>query len=290
MTKSGGARSGKGTSAAHLRDSLEAIGYGVRVIDQGMKFRAMGKVATDQGQPLDSPTALGSFISSDRAHRKTLAVLDEAAGMSELDKKAFLYTPELSSASGMVGQVPSAHKIAVALLETEVRHAVEDKKDLVVVDGRAVEGRVRRFEAEGLLKFTMGWFFKCDPAVAARRSLGLFGDIEDTSVDQQQQLLYETFRISDRNRSDTLRDVDPMHEPTRAYKLDLSEYGTPDSDVPYKVGRDVLRTGMAVVDTSYTRSVEEMTGPVTGVSMMVLRHQGMLSHSDIHIPVARVSV
>lgn len=289
LTAAGGGRSGKGTSMEHLRGRLEAAHRQVGLIDQGQKFRAMAKAALGASEPLDSPNTLNDFLQSAAAKGHTLAILDEVSTMNGKEKKAFLYAPEVSEASAKVGAVPSAHEIATTLLRSEVEIAVEDQKDIILIDGRSVEKYARRFDAEGLARFTMGWFFTCDPAIAARRSLGLFGDIDKMTPEQREQLLRETFRISDRNRADTLRDIDPMHEPPHAYRLDLAEYGTPGSDVRYKRGYDILRStsAMATVDTSYTNSVEEMIGPVADISMMVLFHRGALVHEDVGIQVVR---
>ncbi|HUD10209.1 MAG TPA: (d)CMP kinase [Candidatus Saccharimonadales bacterium] len=281
VTAGGWARSGKGTSMAHLKGRIEQRGYGVRLIDQGLKFRAMGEVVLNAGQELDSPTSLEAFIRLPETQRATLAVLGDLSSMTEEEIKARLRTPQISKVSAKVAKVPSAHEVTSGLLRTEVSEAVEAKSDVVIIDGRSMEGHARRFENEGLAKFVLGWYFKCDTAIAARRSLGLFAAYEDLTHDEKLQLLAETLNISDRNRSDTLRDTDPLREPARAYRLDLSTYGAPGTDVPYKMGFDMIHRGMAIVDTSYTSSIEEMTGPVSDMSMWALRFKGPLTQFDI---------
>lgn len=284
VTAGGWARSGKGTSMANLKGELEQVDQQVVLIDQGVKFRAMAEVALAASEDLDSPSALNDYILSAQATKGTLDVLHEVAGMDEVAKKERLYTSELSKASGKVGKVPSAHKVAIGLLRTQVAAAVEAETDIILIDGRSMEKYARQFAEQGLARFVVGWFFKCDPAIAARRSLGLFDDYERMSAEDKSKLLGETLGISDRNRSDTLRDVDPLREPMRAYHLDLPSYGFPDSDVPYKRTYDILhRGGLAVVDTSYTNSIEEMTGPITELTKYALMFRGPLQHEHVGI-------
>jgi cytidylate kinase len=284
VTAGGWARSGKGTSMSHLKGSLESSGKSVALIDQGIKFRAMGIVAIESGEPLDSPATLESFLHTAKAQEATMDVIEEVGMMDEAARKARLYTPDISKASGKVGKVPSAHVIAVRLLRTQVAESVEAETDIVIIDGRSIEKYAKQFDDEGMAKFVIGWFFKCDPAIAARKSLGICGEVEDMGSDDRQSLLSEILNISDRNRSDTLRDVDPLQEPPRAYHLDLLTYGAEEYGTPYKRAYDILdRHGLAVVDTSYTNCIEEMTGPVTELSRYALFHRGALTHEDMRI-------
>jgi cytidylate kinase len=285
VTAGGWARSGKGTSMADLQEQLVQVGQQVELIDQGVKFRVMGEVARAARQPLDSPTTLNDFIQSAGARRSTLAALAEVSTLDSKAKKDRLYTPELSKAAGKVGKVAAAHEVAIGLLRAQVQEAAEAGAGVILIDGRSIEGHAKKFTEEGLARFVMGWYFKCDPAIAARRSLGLFAEFDDLTTDERHELLAETLNISDRNRSDTLRAVDPLHEPARAYRLDLSSYHAPDADIPYKRAVDILHTGggMTVVDTSYTNSIEEMAEPVTRLSMLGLMKLGPLSHADVGI-------
>lgn len=288
VTAGGWARSGKGTSMAYLKGELEQADQQVVLIDQGIKFRAMAEVVMTAHEPLDSPTILNNYISSPEATKSTLDVLAEVASMDEATKKERLYTPELSKASGKIGKVPSAHKVAVGLLRSQVAAAVEAETDIVLIDGRSMEKYARQFDEQGLARFVMGWFFKCDPAIAARRSLGLFDDIESMPPEDKEHLLGETLGISDRNRSDTLRDVDPLREPMRAYHLDLPSYGLFGTDVPFKRAYEIVnRYGFAVVDTSYTNSIEEMTYPVTELTKFALMFRGPLQHEHVGIQTAK---
>ena len=286
ITASGTARSGKGTSVSHLKGKLEKAGQRVISIDQGIKFRAMAKAAA-KAEVLDSPASLGDFLSSAKGRDTTLKVLAEVATMDKQSTTECLYTPEMSRASGKVGKVASAHEVAVGLLRSQVAGAIEAGTQGILIDGRSVDKYAREFAKKGLAKYAMGWHFSCDPAVAARRSLGIFEDIATLSAEDKERLLAEAFNISDRNRSDTTRAVDPLREPADAYHLNLLTYGSPDSDIPYKIGSDIVRQGGQVaVDTSYTSSVAEMTGPVTEVTQFSLVSLGLLDREHVGIEVA----
>lgn len=284
VTAGGWARSGKGTSMAYLKGELEKLEQSVLLIDQGVKFRAMAEVALAANQELDCEDSLDTFISSTEANDAALVTLDEVSTMDEDAIKDRLYTPELSRATGKVGRVAGAHKLAVELLRSQVENAVESEIDIILIDGRSMEKYAREFTEQGLAKFVMGWYFKCDPAIAARRSLGLFAEYDDLSAEDGMSLLAETLSISDRNRSDILRSVDPLREPMNAYHLDLPTYGSPQPDTLYKRGHSILhRGGLTVVDTSYTNSISEMTNPIAELTKIGLLFQGPLEHSDVGI-------
>jgi cytidylate kinase len=277
ITAGGLARSGKGTSMANLKSTLEEADKQVVLIDQGIKFRAMAEVAIRAGQALDGPAELNSFIQSSSAQEAMLSVLSEVATMSDKEKKERLYTPDLSKASGMVGRVASSHTVAVDLLRSQVIEAVESETDVILIDGRSIEKYALEFRDRGIARFGMGWFFKCDTAIAARRSLQIFGEYEDLTTDERNRLLKETLDVSRRNESDTRRTVDPLLEPKGVYHLDLLTYGSPGSDIPFKRAGDIRKQrSIAVVDTSYTSALEEMTEPVTDISMRILQFSGVI--------------
>ena len=118
----------------------------------------------------------------------------------------------------------------------------------------------------------------------------MFDEPENLSPVDKIRLLEETLSISDRNRSDSLRTVDPLRDPVQAYHLDLASYSLPISESPYKRSNDILRKGgrMAVVDTTYTASIDEMTGPITELTMFGLLLQGPLEHK--HVGIQAVSI
>lgn len=287
VTAGGWARSGKGTSMEALELDLAGLDKKVRRIDQGLKFRAMARAAIESDEPFDSPTTLGQFVGSEAAGISALAILDEAVAMTPEDRKEFLYDENISKASGKIGALPNIHPIVVNLLRSEVAEAAEDKTDIILIDGRAMDKYARRFEEEGLGRFVVGWHFKCDPAIAARRSLKIFDEFGDLAQDDKNRLLAETLNISDRNRSDSLRPVDPLRDPKVSHFLDFSVYKVSELDpmTPYRHGHEALHYGMVSVDTSYTNSIDQMTQPVVEVTKFALLHTGELSHADVGIKV-----
>src|SRR5208282_653312 len=139
ITAGGWARSGKGTSMAHLKGRLEETGLSVRLIDQGLKFRVIGELAVLNGKVLDSPADLDSFVRSPRTRQATLKNLDEVYALDEENRKKRLYTPQMSKVSGKVARVSGSHEIAVGLLREEVETAVDAQTRVVLIDGRSME-------------------------------------------------------------------------------------------------------------------------------------------------------
>jgi hypothetical protein len=269
-----------------VTNALFALGKDIKLIDNGLKFRSMGKAALAAGEPIDSPLTLSCFVETDYAQAAAFEILQAAADMNSKEKKAFLYTGDISEASGKIGKLDNIHPITTVLLRTEVETAVEAQKDLIIIDGRSMDKYARIFQDQGLVQFVMGWHFKCDPVIAARRSLQIFGEPDDLSAEQRSALWDEAVRISGRNRSDTLRNVDPLRDPLYPYILDLSTYDQPGSDVLYKRGHDALHHEIAQVDTSYTNAISEMTVPVTAITKFALLHKGYLTHEDVGIKTA----
>ena len=289
MTVSGEARSGKGRSVAALSQRLSETGTPNRVIDQGLKFRALAEVAMTAGQPLEDGTALTHFMRSPNTQKSMLGLLDTVRVLSEADKKDLLYNSAVGAASSQIASVSASHEIAVGLLRQEVAQAVEEDQKVVLIDGRAVEKYGMQFEEERLAVFALGWYFRCDSSVAAHRSLGLSGQ-QDLTAEQILQVHTETAEIRNRNFRDQTRGVDPLREPARAYRIDLRRYYDTDYGAevgsPYIRGHDAMQVRMAMVDTTYTTSVEEMLGPVVEVPMMALLHKGAVTHDAVGVQFA----
>ncbi len=276
ITLGGGARTGKGTSGAAIETKLRSEGLSVLSVDQGQKFRAMAVIALQAGEPLDSPSTLDHFLRSPQAQRSALALLTEVPKMSKDDIQGLLYPSKISVASARVARVPTAHQIATDLLQKQIRQGVEDNTDVIMIDGRAIEPYARRYaDEQGLGHFVMGWYFTCDPDVAAKRSLGLPPEYRRLPRKTKKQLSEEAARINARNLSDQNRPVDPLRVPQDAYHLDLSTCTRSEAYDPQNAASVIIHTAnrMAVVDTTPTQSIEEMTRPVTDVTMAALRAQ-----------------
>lgn len=268
LTFEGEARSGKGTSVRAFNEALGEVGRSVLTIDQGLKFRTLACLALGRNDPellLEDQDYLSEFLIADTTRDDMLSLLGDVAVMPRDKMDALLYTSDISKASGMVGKNPLSHDIAISLLFDQVKVAANNKVDTVLIDGRCMEKYGRRIADEQIAQYVMGFYFRCDAAVAARRTTGIFVDHHKMSVPDRLCLLEEITKISDRNRSDTLRSVDPMREPANSYRLDLSSFDdNPEFVDQYTV--EALQSGMIALTTTYTKSVEEMTVPVVAIA------------------------
>lgn len=271
ITFDGEARSGKGTSVGELRDAIKANGKTPLVIDQGKKFRALALVAIRRGGVIDYPDRLADFLKSDTAVIEMQVLLDEVnesidqdvpekVAFAELDDKA------VGFASSRVGRIEHSHRIATDSLFAKVEASVASGVDTVIIDGRVVDQRGREIAERGLAQYVLGFFFRCDSGVAATRVLGELADPSELTDAQKLSIFDEMIKIRDRNRSDTLRDVNPMQHPHGAYELDLASFDIGDRPTVRQITLDSLSHGMISLNTSYTRTIAEMTVPVVAIS------------------------
>jgi cytidylate kinase len=292
VTYGGEARSGKGSSVRAVRAHLEKFAVPYTAIDQGLKFRVLADMALDDRQPLEDEATMSLFLGDDETHAAFLEKMEEVAEMDRPEIEDIFYRQAISDASRRVGRVPVAHTVVIELLEKEVRKAAEEQKKVILIDGRTMEKYARRFEEAGIARNVLGFYFRCDAAIAARRSLGLFVDHENMTDQQKLHLLSEIINISERNRSDTLRSVDPMREPARAFDIDLASFYEPSEGSLSIYGKTqaALRLGMVKLNTSYTRSIEEMTQPVVDMTAHALVFRANLDHTVAGITVLDTSV
>jgi len=271
MTFEGEARSGKGTSVRAVRAALEAEGYEVTIIDQGIKFRALAKIGVDQGVDLDNDDAITDFLQAEDTQPAMLDLLARVRTMTKEEVDDLLYTPDIGAGSGKIGNNSIVHPIVISILFAEVERAIEDGADIVLIDGRCMEKYGRQMTERKIAQYVMGFYFRCDTSIAGRRTSGIFIDMDHMCDEDKLRLLSEITRASDRNKSDAQREVDPMVEPAGAYTLRPAEF---DHSSPERVREAALEivngTGMVSMDTSYTRSVEEMTNPVVVLALEVL--------------------
>ncbi len=270
LTFEGEARSGKGTSVQAVRESLVARGRSVLFIDQGVKFRTLAKLARDKGVSLDDQAQLTDFLLDPDSRRAMLELLDQVTRMERSEIDALLYTPEVTTGSAQVGANPNAHPIVIELLFDQVRQAVQAGTDIVLIDGRRMEHYGRQMADEGVAQFVLGFYFRCDAAIAARRVTGIFVDMDKMNTDEKLQLLDAITKVSDRNRQDVLRSVDPMLEPANAYPLHTAVFQVDDEAYVTQAAMDALLSGIVSINTSYTRSVAEMTEPVVALASRAL--------------------
>jgi len=270
ITFEGEARSGKGTSVRAVRERLVAEGRKVVVIDQGQKFRTLAKLAVERGVELSEQAEVTTFLASPQTRPAMLKLLNKVAKMRPGAVNDLLYTQQISNGSSEIGKNAKAHPLVVGLLFDEVRQAATNGIDTVLIDGRAMEKYGRQMAEEHMGQFAMGFYFRCDAAIAARRIMGNFMDVDAMGVDQKLELLETITKVSNRNRDDTLREVDPMHEPANAYPLHTADFNVSDPVYVHQATLDALMSGMVSINTSYTRSVAEMTDPVVALATHAL--------------------
>jgi cytidylate kinase len=291
LTFGGEARSGKGTSVDAVHQRLDEVKVQHRVIDQGLKFRALAELAVGTRLALDDPTVISEFLTKSQTHIDLLSMLNDVATMNKEDVRSLLYNSAISEASGQIGRVPISHDVTVRLLKNEVVEAKERGDKVILIDGRAMEKYGQQFQDEKIALFVLGYYFRCDSSVAAARSLGLFVDHENMTDAQKIHLLAEIMKIRERNRSDALRERDPMREPVRAYPLDLPNFYNwkPGDNTVYGKTHDATQVKMVKLDTTYTHTVEEMTKPVVAMSMHALLFKSIVQHSDVGIGTTNLS-
>ena len=270
ITFEGEARSGKGTSARAARKALERAGQRVTFIDNGQKYRVLARLAVDRGIDLFDQAAIGNFLRSPKVRAELLDLLEEVTRLDQPEVDALLYTSDISTGSAQFGAHALTHPIVLDLLFDQVRRAADSGAQVILLDGRTMAAKGRQMASQGIADFVLGFYFHCDAAVAARRTEGIFANIDEMDTDEKLRLLDGLMRISERNRQDTLRSVDPMREPNGALTLHTDEFRAGDAAYLDTLTSQALSAGVISMNTSYTRSVEEMTGPVTEITLRAL--------------------
>ena len=266
ITAGGSARSGKGTSMAFLKGTLEADGKKVTNIDQGGKFRTMAVAALDAHIALDDPHAVERFLRT--SNRPILRLLSAVATLDDAKRKELLYPSHVGEASAKIARVPDSHPIAIGLLEDEVKEAVDNQADVILIDGRAMHGHAKRIAGAGLGRHVLSWHFECDSFEAARRSMSMFGSKEEVGPDDWERLLAEEAKIIERNQTDMDREVDPLRRPEIAYELSLP---VEDSMISEHTAVDgaFANDRMVTLDTTHVGR-DDMTHVVAGISTAAL--------------------
>jgi cytidylate kinase len=270
ITFEGEARSGKGTSVRAVRDQLTSDGRTVVVIDQGQKFRVLAKLALDRGVDLLDEAAVAEFLHDSGTRPALLNLLTALKTMEQAEIDDLLYIQAVSTGSAQVAQNADAHPLAVGLLFDEVEQSVTDGADTILIDGRSMEKYGRQMAEQKKAQFVMGFYFRCDASIAARRITGIFMDIDAMDDAKRLELFSAIIKVSDRNRADTLREVDAMLEPENAYPLHPAKFINDDAEYVRQATLNALLCGVVSINTSYTRSVEEMTRPVVALSTHAL--------------------
>lgn len=271
MTFEGDGGSGKGTSVTAVAEALTNDDRRVLRVDQGAKFRTLGYYADKCSINLDSETELLKYLEAESTRTAALGLLGSFALKPEDDVYDLLHTSRLDDAAKLIAQQPASHRLAVGIMFDQVDEAAHDGIDTVLIDGRAMEPYGREMHDRKLGVYPLAFYFRCDSLIAAQRRLKDFRDVEAMSNDDQQRLLRVITRIAKRNADDSRRDVDPMENADHAFNLNLLRGLPEDPDLRLDALDQIIETGVVSTDTSYTRSKEQMTGPVVEITRHVLQ-------------------
>ncbi len=268
ITIQGSARGGKGTLtkafAAHLRER-----YAVQVIDQGLKFRALAKLALKADVDIENLSALEVFIRRPETQPAMLTFLDSAYAMDKDSLETEFYTVPINNASGMCGKLDVTHDVVVAVLLDEVRRLARSK-DFILIDGRALEKYGQQLEDEGVIEYILAIDVVCSPMTAAKRMMGLASNaaIEDLTSEQKTELLYRINDVDRRNSSDARRSRDPSLPIADAYEFDVL-HGYDDDEMKL-IAEEIKKTRTVSIDNSYTRTKEQLTAPSIALLDLVI--------------------
>lgn len=267
VTVQGQARGGKGVLVRRLVEVLSGAKR-VKVIEQGLKFRILAKMALDQDLDYENLASIRDFVSNKENQAQVLSLLREAESKTKAELDDLYYIHEVSNVSGMFGKVDETHDVVIGLLLDEAR-AVADEYDVIIVDGRAMMKYGDQLDAEGIVDHVLAVDVICEPLTAARRVTGIFAPVEELSNEQLIKLITTTQDISRRNSSDARRKRDPsvfLHE---AFEFDVLHPPTEDDHFA-RVCEKAREVGVLSLDNSFTRSVEQFTEPSVRLITCVL--------------------
>lgn len=259
ITIQGSARGGKGTLTKAFAEYL-ARDHMVQVIDQGMKFRALARLAIEAGIDVEDQKKLESFIQRDTTKDLMISMLERAYGLRKEQCEAEFYSVAINNASGMCGKLAVTHDVVIQVLLEEVRRFVRSK-DYIIIDGRAMQKYGLLLEKEGVVKYTLAVDVVCSPMTAAKRVIGLPSNaqIEELTSEQKTTLLYTINDIDRRNSADARRPRDPSVPIPGAFEFNvLQDY----TDGEIQEIADTIKKSRAVsIDNSFTRTKEQLTAP-----------------------------
>lgn len=258
ITIQGQARGGKGSLSRALEASLETE-FRVYMIEQGLKFRVLAKMALERGLDYESEAEIVNFLANPARQTEVIERLQAAQQMPDDEFKATYYEHQVSNVSGMFGKVSATHDVVVDLLLKEVRAAV-GTADIIMIDGRAMQKYGDMLDEEGVVDHVLAIDVVCEPLTAARRVTQIFAPAEELSNEDLIKLIYTTEDISRRNSSDARRKRDPsvfLHE---AFELDVLRPVESDEQFD-KMCAKAAEVGVLSIDNSFTRTLEQFTEP-----------------------------
>ncbi len=263
ITFDGEARSGKGTIVSGVKDYLrDECDYEVMLIDRGQTFRVLVVAAARAGIDLDDPEALDNFLSSETNVQDCVRFVKDVYHMSKDERDGLLYTNQVGADSAKVGAHPSSQVFVANLTKKWLRDAGDEGYEVVLVDGRALEGIGSEMHQEGLCDYRLGLYFVCDATTGARRTLGFATTAYDDLTSEQRANVDELVeQIIVRNQRDKDRTVERLAPPQNA-----PTYALPDG--PTHLSGD--GRPMFVIDTSAEMTKDEMIAPVARLAALTL--------------------
>lgn len=254
----GQARGGKGSLSRALRDSFSKE-LRVALIEQGLKFRIFAYMALEKGLNYEDIDMLRQFVLDSDNQQEAVRLLDKVADLAPKDLQARYYNQDISNVSGMFGKISETHDVVIDVLREQIVQ-MKNSYDLVIIDGRALKKYAEKFESEGLVRLALTVDVICEPLTAARRVTGIFSPVEELSNEELVKLIHVTEDISRRNSSDARRKRDPsvfLHE---AFELDVLRPVESEEQFS-KMCEKISDIGALSIDNSYTRTLEQLTGP-----------------------------
>ena len=258
ITFDGEARSGKGTIVQFTKDYLRDEHHKkVMLIDAGQVFRVLVVAAGRAAIDMDDPAAIDQFLADEQQAVACVQLVKDVYHMAKSERDSLLYTNQVGVNSAKIGARPLSQDFKDSLLKKWLVDARNEGFEVVLLDGRALEEVGSRLEAEGLCDFVLGLYFRCQPEVGARRTLGLaktvYADLGETDRRAVDELIEQ---IIERNQKDAQRSVQPIVPPQGAPVWYLPQ------PVPsFHEGRRPMLT----VDTSADINKQQMSAPVASL-------------------------
>lgn len=255
VTFDGEARSGKGTIAQATKDYLrDECGYEVMLIDRGQTFRVLVVAAANAGVDLDAPEAIDAFLSRDENVEACTQFVKDVYHMDKDERDSLLYTNEVGENSAKIGARPASQTFVANLTKKWLRDARAEGYQVVLIDGRTLEGIATEMDTEELCEYRLGLYFICDAIIGARRTLGYASThYDDLTTEQRARVDELVMQIGERNRRDFERDTETLVRPSSAVTWHLPELA-PDNDVHSRQ--------MIIIDTSAEMTKSDMSMPV----------------------------
>lgn len=256
ITFDGEARSGKGTVVQLTKDYLrDTHGYQVMLIDRGQTFRVLVVAAVRAGVDVDSPDEIDEFLASDDNITECTQFVKDVYHMEKSERDALLYTNEVGASSAKIGARPASQAFVANLTKKWLHDAGQEGFEVVLVDGRALDGIAREMHEEKLCQYVLGLYFICDGQMGARRTLGYaatpYDELEAAAKAEVDELVVQ---INERNQRDRDRDVEPIRRPVGAPICHLPDMSPAEATT--------TQPPMLVIDTSAELSKHDMADPV----------------------------